>query len=146
LPASWADEIHFQSRYPVGFSVTYGAASSSAFPDAGAIEAATPTIVATETSKKAIPLIVAPFKCDFYTSFAAGDRKSSLSRLKRRKGVQSLLSKQCGNQNVSRSGGKNPDLRFETRCTQPYTISTPSRLVLFTATSAALKIRRNRPK
>jgi hypothetical protein len=61
--------------------VTYGAAASSAFPDAGAIDAARPVIVATETSKKAIPLIAAPFKFDFYTSFAAIDRKPSLSRL-----------------------------------------------------------------
>jgi hypothetical protein len=62
FPSSWADEIHFQSRYPAGFSVTYGAAASSAFPDAGDIRAATPLIVATETNIKAILLIVAPFK------------------------------------------------------------------------------------
>jgi hypothetical protein len=61
--------------------VTHGAASSSAFPDAGAIEAAMPIIVATETSKKAIHLIVAPLKCDFYTSFAASDRNPSRSML-----------------------------------------------------------------
>src|SRR5271154_1378861 len=81
LPASWAEETHLQSRYPAGFYVTHGAASSSAFPDAGTIEAATPIIVATETSKKAIPLIVDPSKCDFYASFSASDRNPSLSTL-----------------------------------------------------------------
>src|ERR1700683_3578714 len=71
LPSSWADAIHFQSRYPAGFSVTYGAAASSAFPDAGDIRAATPVIVATEISKKAILLMVAPFKMRFI--YAASD-------------------------------------------------------------------------
>jgi hypothetical protein len=65
LPASWAEETHFQSRYPAGFSLTHGAASSSAFPDAGAIEAATPIIVATETIRKAILFIVAPYQMRF---------------------------------------------------------------------------------
>src|ERR1700690_4425533 len=79
LPASWAEETHFQSRYPAGFSLTHGAASSSAFPEAGAIEAATPIIAASETRRKAILLIVAPFECEFYTLSVACDRNAYLS-------------------------------------------------------------------
>jgi hypothetical protein len=71
--------------------VTHGAAASSAFPDAGAIEAARPVIAATETSKKAIPFIVAPFTCDFYTSFAASDRKPSPSMLNTGTGISAEL-------------------------------------------------------
>src|SRR5580698_317134 len=67
LPSSWADATHFQSRYPAGFSVTYGAAASSAFPDAGDIKATTPVIVATDINKEAILLISCSFQFDSYT-------------------------------------------------------------------------------
>src|SRR5438105_7479170 len=54
-PSSWATEINFQSRYPGGILVTkIGAASPSACPDAGAMEATTPATVTTAISKKAI--------------------------------------------------------------------------------------------
>src|ERR1700723_3660471 len=75
LPASWADETHFQSRYPAGFSFTHGA-PSSAIPDVGAIEAATQNIAATETSRSAVLFIVVPFEWDFYTSYVVRDRNA----------------------------------------------------------------------
>src|ERR1700721_3286941 len=73
VPASWAEETHCQSRYPPGFAWAHGAACSSAFPDAGANQAATPIMAATEIIRKAIVFIVAPFKCDFCRSSFPGD-------------------------------------------------------------------------
>src|SRR5580658_7822784 len=52
LPASWAEEIHFQSRYPGGISVTKGAPDPpSACPRAAATRAARPATVAIATRK-----------------------------------------------------------------------------------------------
>src|ERR1700728_582664 len=58
LPSSWAKEINFQSRYPGGILIPkIGAASSSAFPDAGAEYAAMPATAATASVKKVIHFI-----------------------------------------------------------------------------------------
>src|SRR5580700_10554895 len=61
LPASWATEINFQSRYPGGILIPkIGAASSSACPDAGAQKKTTPAKVATATRKKVILSMMDP--------------------------------------------------------------------------------------
>src|SRR3954469_9430580 len=52
LPSSWAEEIHLQSRYPRGISVTNGGAGCpSAWPGAGEMRETRPAIVATATKK-----------------------------------------------------------------------------------------------
>src|SRR5688500_877465 len=57
-PSSWATEINLQSRYPGGIvTPKIGAASPSACPDAGAMEAITPAAATTATSAKTIRLI-----------------------------------------------------------------------------------------
>jgi hypothetical protein len=55
-------------------------------------------MVATEISKKAILLMVVPFKCDFYMCLAARDRNPCFSMLHTAKG-------RCGNRNVSLLSG-----------------------------------------
>src|SRR5262249_23033713 len=58
LPSSWATEINLQSRYPGGIlTPKIGAASPSACPDVGAMEATTPASATTATSTKTIRLI-----------------------------------------------------------------------------------------
>src|SRR5580692_9769361 len=67
LPASWAEEIHLQSRYPLGISVTKGAAGSpSACARAAAMRAKRPANVATASKKNVKCFIgVPPFGRDF---------------------------------------------------------------------------------
>src|SRR5664279_5478530 len=60
LPASWAEEIHLQSRYPSGISVTKGADCPSAWPRAGAVRVTSADIVATATKKNVKRFIVGP--------------------------------------------------------------------------------------
>src|SRR5262245_34767568 len=57
-PSSWATEITLQSRYPGGIvTPKIGAASPSACPDAGAMEATTPASATPATSTKTIRLM-----------------------------------------------------------------------------------------
>src|ERR1700685_719685 len=60
LPASWAEEIHLQSRYPLGISVTEGAGCPSAWPGSGAMRMTTPAIVATAVKKQLKRLMMVP--------------------------------------------------------------------------------------
>src|ERR1700675_670571 len=59
LPSSCATEINFQSRYPEGILVRkIGMACCSACPDAAALKATTPTIIA--ISNRADPFNIIP--------------------------------------------------------------------------------------
>src|ERR1700690_3400844 len=60
LPASWAEEIHCQSRYPLGMSVTQGADCPSAWPGTGTMSARRPAVVANAIKKNVKRLMMVP--------------------------------------------------------------------------------------
>src|SRR5208282_6383210 len=62
LPASCAEEIHCQLRYPWGISVTKGAGSPSACPGAGPTRATSPAMVATAIKKNVKCFMTVPPK------------------------------------------------------------------------------------